>query len=126
MGTANGIYVAMLSIILSNIFMGMGPWTIYQIVVYALLMFMTGILIKPFYRESSLINRLFLALYAAGLGLVYGFIISLFYVVTYRMPNFWAYYLQGIPYDLAHAMGNFVFYMILEPILAPIIKNKFI
>ncbi len=88
-------------------------------------MFMTGILIKPFYQEGSLLNRLSFALYAACFGLVYGFIISIFYVVTYHMPNFWAYYLQGFPFDLAHALGNFVFYMILEPILAPIIKNKF-
>jgi hypothetical protein len=35
--------------------------------------------------------------------------------------SFWAYYIAGIPFDLLHGLGNAGFYLILEPILAPLL-----
>ncbi|WP_234971668.1 ECF transporter S component [Ignavigranum ruoffiae] len=119
----DGIIVACLSILLSNIYLGMGPWTLLQIISYALLMLITGLLVKPFYRPENLINRLGFTLYAVLLGFIYGLLMSIFWVFIFKMPSFWAYYLQGLSFDSAHGLGNGIFYFLLEPIIHPLLRR---
>lgn len=119
----DGLIVACLSMLLSNIYLGMGPWTLFQILSYALLMIVTGLLVKKFYRPASMFNRIIFSIYAVFLGLLYGFLISFFWVNTIKMSSFWAYYLQGISFDLAHGVGNGVFYFLLEPLLQPLLAK---
>ncbi|UUX32897.1 ECF transporter S component [Fundicoccus culcitae] len=123
--TLDGLIVAVLSIILSNTLLGMGPWTLAQVVSYALLIAFTGVFIKRFYIPSNKYNRIFFAFYAFLIGLLYGFIISVISVKMYGINHFWAYYIRGLPFDLAHAIGNFIFYLLLEPVLSPLIKKYY-
>lgn len=123
LGTVNGLYVAILSIGISNIFLGIGPWTLYQIASFLMIILLTGFFVKPFYRVNSMKNRVMMALFAGFSGLLYGFVISIFYVITFRMSSFWAYYIQGLPFDFLHALGNITFYLILEPLLAPMFQK---
>ena len=121
---ADGIIVAALTILISNIFLGMGPWTIYQILTYTILM--AGLYgLRPLHRRLASKPKLRLVLFALVaffFGFLYGFVISFFSAQTYSISNFWAYYLQGLPFDLLHALGNALFYLILEPILSPLIQ----
>lgn len=123
MSTLDGVIISAISILLSNIYLGMGPWTIFQILTYSILMLFTGGLFRRFYRPGSVTNRLAFALYAFILGMAYGFVISIFSVTLYKVPSFWAYYFQGLTFDLMHGAGNLVFYLILEPILQPLINK---
>ena len=122
--TIDGLIIACLSILLSNIYLGMGPWTIFQILTFSILIMFTGIFFKRLYQPKNTYNRLIFALYCFVLGLVYGFIISIFSVYLFKAPSFWGYYVQGISFDLLHGIGNFVFYLLLEPILQPIIYKQ--
>ena len=121
MGIADGLIVATLSILISNLSMGMGIWTIAQIISFSIIVLITGLIIKPIYKK---IPKWMMVLYAAFTGLLYGFIISFFMKYLIGFDSFWAYYLMGIPMDLMHAFGNGAFYAILSPILFPLIEKN--
>ncbi len=61
-------------------------------------------------------SRLIQALLAFICGILYGLIVSMMEVWLYQFPSFTAYYLQGFVFDLFHASGNFLFYLILFPV----------
>lgn len=125
MGTLDGILVAIGSMFISNIFMGMGPWTLAQILTFILIILLTRWIIRPFYRENSWPNRIIIAIWSMLSGFLYGFIISIMMVKMYQINHFWAYYLRGIPFDFLHGIGNLIFYLLLEPILVPLIQRYF-
>ncbi|MGX7091819.1 hypothetical protein [Hutsoniella sourekii] len=120
LGLVNGLIVALGSLLLSNLLLGMGPWMIGQALAYFVLVVLTSLLTK---RLDSLRMRKYgqlgLASYCFFLGILYGWVISIYMVKVFAMPNFWAYYLRGIPYDFLHGLGNFCFYLILQPLLSP-------
>ncbi len=111
LGPIYGVVVAAFSAILSNLVMGMGLWTIGQIIAWGLIGLLSGVLRK--YRER--IPVLVLAIYAVFCGFLYGFVIS---VPLYLFSGkFLAYYIAGLPFDMSHAIGNGAFFLILYPIL---------
>lgn len=120
MGVADGLIVTTLSLILTNMMMGMGPWTFAQLGTYAVVILFTGIVMRPLYQKKF---KMLFVLFAFLVGLLYGVVISLVSFRTYGLTNFWAYYLSGLPFDFAHAAGNAGFYLILEPILRPLFKK---
>ena len=122
LGMTDGFIVAILSIVLTNFLLGMGPWTIAQIASFGVLIVVTGLVMKPFYSTSQKRGlRIVFALFAFFGGLLYGFVISVISVKLMGINSFWAYYIAGIPFDLMHGLGNASFYLILEPILAPLL-----
>ncbi|SFH69971.1 ECF transporter S component [Pisciglobus halotolerans] len=119
--------VAILSILISNIQLGMGVWTIAQILSFSILVGITGLLIKPFINQIPFVV---MVLYAGLTGYLYGFIISAVQAPFFGIQNFWAYYLAGLPFDTMHALGNAAFYVLLAPVLGSIldrfdVKNRF-
>lgn len=121
----DGVLVAALIMVLSNLFLGMGPWTLYQIVTYCVLVFLVGLFRKPYHQllaHPAWTIGLFLPL-SFAFGMVYGFVISFFGAYMIGAPNFWVYYFQGLPYDLAHAFGNAVFFILLNPVLGPLMRK---
>lgn len=123
-GIIDSLIVSLISILLTNLFLGMGPWTIMQILSFAVIILLTG-LIKYFYRFGSFANRIIFSVWAGLTGFIYGFVISYLSFHLYGMNNFLVYYINGLPFDLLHAVGNIGFFFILEPIIVPIIKRKF-
>lgn len=119
LGVGDALIVAVLSMLISNITLGMGVWTIGQIGSFAVIILLTA-LIKEI---KKYLPDLVLALYSGFTGYLYGFLMSIFSVVIYQLPSFWAYYLQGIPFDTMHAVGNFFFYIILSPVLSQLIQK---
>ncbi|UUX33509.1 ECF transporter S component [Fundicoccus culcitae] len=123
-GVIDGITVSVFSVILTNIFLGMGIWSIMQIISFVVIMVLTVVL-KYFYKYGGLRNRIIFSIWAGITGFTYGFTISLMSYYTYGLSNFTVYYLNGIPFDILHAVGNLIFFFILEPIIVPIIQKKF-
>ena len=123
-GVIDSLVVAVLSMLLTNMMLGMGPWTIFQIISFAVVILTTGLL-KYFYDYGSFMNRFVFSIWALGTGFVYGLFISGFDFHLYGMSNFLVYYLNGLPFDSLHAVGNFGFFFLLEPILVPIIQKRF-
>jgi len=123
-GVLDGLLVSVLSMLLTNLILGMGPWTVLQMISFAVIILLTG-LFKYFYTFGTLGNRLVFSTWAFLAGFIYGFIMSFLSFHLYGLSNFLVYYLNGLPFDVLHAVGNFGFFFILEPILVPIIEKRF-
>lgn len=121
MGIADGLIVAVLSILISNLTLGMGVWTFAQIISFSVIVLITGLVIKPVYKKMPTWT---MVLYAASTGLIYGLVVSFVMKYLIGFDSFWAYYLMGIPMDLMHAFGNGAFYAILSPVLFPLIEKN--
>ncbi|WP_414838795.1 ECF transporter S component [Carnobacterium sp. TMP28] len=121
LGVADALIVALLSILISNIHLGMGVWTIAQIVSFSLIVIMTGLLIKPIFKTLPFF---IVTIYAVFTGYAYGFIISLVQAPFFGIQKFWVYYLSGLSFDTLHAFGNGVFYLLLAPILFPLLTKS--
>lgn len=111
LGPIYGMVVAVFGSVLSNLVMGMGLWTIGQIVAWGII----GLISGAFREYRDRIPVILLAIYAVFCGFLYGFVISIpLYLFS---GKFLAYYLAGLPFDMSHAIGNGVFFLILYPIL---------
>lgn len=117
LGFIDGLIVAILGILLSNIFLGLGPWTLNQIISYAIIVLLVTLLFHHINYQRRKV-MLFLGTFIAFLmGLLYGFAISVITVWQFNINHFWVYYINGLPFDLLHAVGNAIFFFLLEPSL---------
>ncbi|MCT2537423.1 ECF transporter S component [Aquibacillus koreensis] len=117
LGPVAAMILAVLTTYLSNLFLGMGIWTIWQIVAWALIGLGSGLIglwkiKRPLYVLVG---------FAVFSGYFYGLIVSLSnYIIT---GKYFAYYLAGLPFDTYHAVGNGLFMVILYPALSVIFKR---
>lgn len=118
LGWGYGASISILSILISNLLISMGPWTLYQMVSFALVC-VCALLLRPLWRKRKQFPRLawiLFPIFAGLMGYLYGFIISLFWVFSMPGLNFWIYYLNGVLFDTYHAIGNVVFWILLIPL----------
>ncbi|MGM0168821.1 hypothetical protein IGI39_004576 [Enterococcus sp. AZ135] len=119
-GVYQGMIVGLLSILITNFYMGMGVWTIAQIATYFLIILLTGMLKRiPAFKRSILIQ----AVYAGITGLLFGLFISAVQAPFLGISAFLPYYLAGVPVDVMHAFGNVVFYLLLTPVLRKLLTQ---
>lgn len=110
-GWKHGLAVSILSVLVTNLTLGMGPWTFAQIAAYSVLMLLTALIEES--HES--IPMPVLQLYVAFLGILYGLVVSLVLAPVLGWNIFIPYYLSGLGYDLLHAVGNLAFTPLLYP-----------
>lgn len=116
----DALTVCLLGVIITNLYLGMGAWTISQLVAYTVIILCFYFLSKlPFVKRNCLRQ----AVLAFLCGLLYGLAVSRMEVWLYHLPVFWAYYSQGIVFDLLHGAGNFGFYLILWPVFQRLSKR---
>lgn len=117
LGSGAAIILSLLVTFLSNMILGMGIWTVWQIISWALIGFIAGMIGK--YVKDIHIS--YLILFGVFSGYLYGFIISL---MTYQVTGkFLPYYLLGLPFDTYHAIGNGVFILLLYPLIKYLLKK---
>lgn len=121
LGMKDGLIVSLLSVVISNINLGLGVWTLAQITSFSIIIILTGLINR--YVSFERLPFFGMVFYAGLTGYIYGFIISAVQAPFFGIQNFWAYYLSGLPFDTLHAVGNSGFYLILAPILIPLIKK---
>ncbi|SFF62430.1 energy-coupling factor transport system substrate-specific component [Halobacillus alkaliphilus] len=117
MGPAAGLIMAFLTTVVSNMLLGMGYWTIWQVVAWSIIGLFAGLIGK--YKPEFPVWGL--TIYGFLSGIFFGVVISL----TMRSIGqpFWAYYLAGLPYDLNHAISNVIFILILSPVLGTLFRR---
>lgn len=123
-GFKYGLAVSITTMFISNLYLGMGPWTLAQFAAYAGIVIITALLTHFLTRASTLINALFCLL----MGYFFSFVISLVQAPFFGIKTFWVYYLQGLSFDTLHALGNFAFAIVLFPVLTPLfykLKTKY-
>lgn len=119
-GTRDGLLVAIISLLISNIYMGMGVWTIAQLGSYTLIVLIMSLLSKiPVKNRNT-----YLSLLCFSSGILYGLFISLIQAPFFGWMSFIPYYINGIPFDVSHAVGNLGFFVILHPLLKTIFINQ--
>ncbi|MFD0898014.1 hypothetical protein [Loigolactobacillus binensis] len=112
-GFVTGSYIAILSILISNVLLGFGIWTLPQLFAYLMVVGCAWLVS----HWSYLRHRLWLqALFSLFAGYLYGFCVSIGqYPLFGGWPQFVAYYLAGLSFDTLHAGGNLMLYFILIP-----------
>ena len=106
-GGEAGFLVGCLIMMLSNMFMGQGPWTPWQMFSFGIIGFLAGIL-----YQKGILNP-------ASILMSYGYITPASLV---------AFYISGIPVDLVHALSTVIFLWFLSrPLLEKLerIKKKY-
>jgi energy-coupling factor transport system substrate-specific component len=118
LGGAPGFAVGALSGLVSNFWLGQGPWTPWQMAGWG----MTGLLGAWLATMTGRdIGRFGLAAVCAAAGLAYGALLDLFMLVNFggeqSLDRYLLFSARGLPFNIAHAAGNAVFALIAGPAL---------
>jgi energy-coupling factor transport system substrate-specific component len=119
LGGAPGFAVGALSGLVSNFWLGQGPWTPWQMAGWGL----TGVLGAGLALATGRnVGRLGLAAVCAAAGLAYGALLDFSLMVTYggeqSLDRFLALSARGVPFNIAHAAGNAALALVAGPAMA--------
>lgn len=115
LGGETGFIVGAMSALTSNMFVGQGPWTPWQMLALGVIGLMSGLLFtdKGFERKKLLVGVF--GFFAAFV--LYGFIADTSTVImtAYELDlnTVLAVYLAGIPFNLIHGVSTFLFLMLI-------------
>ncbi|GKX67034.1 ECF transporter S component [Inconstantimicrobium mannanitabidum] len=108
-GSYNGFIIGATAAFVSNIFLGQGPWTPWQMLAWGVVGALSGIL---GYKGRKPSIQVF-AIICFAYGFVFGFIMNLWCVLGFvkviNIKSVLLTYINAVPFDLAHAIGNFLF-----------------
>ena len=110
-GGESGFLVGSITMLVSNILFGQGPWTPWQMFAMGLIGFLAGVLFRRGVLRRS---RLPLCIFGAlAVIVIYGGLMNPAYVIMYNdcptWPMFLSAYLMGFPFDLVHASATAFF-----------------
>jgi len=107
-GPVAGFAVGAITVVVSNFFLGHGPWTLYQIIAWGLI----GMAAHLFHRIK--LNRVLLIIIGIVCGFIYGLITNIWFWTAFIYPLTWNTFLvtelNTIAFDSLHAAGNAVFF----------------
>ena len=122
-GLSFAFKVTVVTTVVSNIFLGMGIWTFFQILAWFVICILTEILVDLFHIRENKPHYVLMACFSFVMGYVFGFVVSLDQFVIGGLGLFIPYYVGGLLFDTFHAVGNFFFYLMLAPILYKIFEK---
>lgn len=115
LGPRAGLAVGPIAGLISNSFLGQGPWTPPQMALWGAAG-LTGALLRPVCRRA-----VGLALVAGVWGLVFSWAMNVWFLASFGPELSWATFVlatgRSIPFDVAHAAGNVVFALAIGPAL---------
>lgn len=115
LGMRYGLTIAALSLLISNLFIGMGPWYFAQLAAFIVVLLLGWKLPRVHWLRLG---------YVALAGFIYGLIADLILAPFYGIKAIIPYLLQGVPYDGFHALGNIAFYILLVPALDYLYQHR--
>ncbi len=111
-GSETGFLVGAMSALISNIYMGQGPWTAFQMLAWGLIGYIAGVIAEPLKRHKWL-----LLLFGIVTGIAYSFIMDIWTTLWYSNGFDVGVYLSAlvtaIPYTVSYAVSNFLFLLFL-------------
>lgn len=106
-GKEVGLMTGMITAIASNLILGQGPWTPWQMFLWGLMGFLTGAM-----RQRLKSNKWFFISYGFLWGIVFGWVMNLWHIVGYMSDiSLEIFILAGISslsFDIAHGFSNAV------------------
>ncbi|WAA09584.1 ECF transporter S component [Fervidibacillus albus] len=111
-GMESGFVVGALSAIVSNFFLGQGPWTLWQMYAWGLIGVLAGLVRHTFFIKTS-VGRV---LFGIGTGFLFSWIMNIWVVLpmiqNISVEQIIAIYATSFPFDLAHALSNAFFLLL--------------
>ena len=124
LGAAPGFAVGALAAVVSNIWLGQGPWTPWQMAGWGLVGIGGAAVAQLTGRE---LGRIGLAAACGIAGLAYGALLDFSVLVTYggeqSLDRYLALSARGIPFNVAHALGNIALALAAGPALVRTISR---
>lgn len=117
LGAAPGFAVGAIAAIASNVFLGQGPWTVWQMAAWGGCGIGGGLLARAVGRRE--LGRVPLAVACGLAGLAFGAFMDLYqWTLAARpdLPTYLAISGTSLPYNLAHAFGNVAFCLLVGPV----------
>ena len=115
LGPRAGAAVGALAAILSNGFLGQGPWTPWQMLAWGLVGTGGGLLGPALRRRSALVA------YCFACGFAFDALLNVSELATFgptwSWAAFWALEVRGLGFDTAHAVGNALLALVAGPAL---------
>lgn len=114
LGAKSGCTVGMLSMLVSNMLFGQGPWTPYQMLAMGLIGLFAGVI---FCRDGMQKRKVWMCLYGfISVMILYGGIMNpaSLLMTSYKvtLQSLYAIYLSGLPLDLIHAVSTVIFLLL--------------
>ena len=120
LGARAGMAVGATAAVVSNLVLGQGPWTPWQMLGWAACG-AAGALARPLIRR-----RVAFALFCAVLGIAFSALMDLWLWFSFY-PHTWAAFGavlgRGVPFDVAHAIGNLVIALAVGPELRRLLER---
>ena len=123
-GLAFGIKLTIVTTVVSNVFLGMGTWTFFQIFAWIIICLLTEIIVDFYKKIKTDPSLLVMSIFAFFMGYVFGFIVSLEQLMIGGPGLFFAYYTTGILFDTFHVVVILCFYLVCAPILMKIFMKE--
>lgn len=115
LGPRAGLAVGPIAGLISNSFLGQGPWTPPQMALWSAAG-LTGALLRPLCRRA-----LGLALVAGVWGMLFGWAMNVWFLASFGPEVSWAAFTltsgRSVPFDVAHAAGNVLLALVAGPAL---------
>ena len=110
-GPVAGFMVGATTALISNMFLGQGPWTVFQ-------MFAWGLVgVTASFLQKLAVKRFGLLIFGVIWGYLFGWIMNLWYWLLYIYPHTFSTFLftmiNSVWFDTLHALGNAVFLALL-------------
>ncbi|HDR8180990.1 TPA: ECF transporter S component [Bacillus thuringiensis] len=111
-GSETGFMIGATAAIVSNIFLGQGPWTPWQMFSWGMIGFISGLL-----RNTFLMRKLWgRLLYGLFVGFLFGWIMNFWGLLGFIREATWeaviSYYIASFYFDLSHAISNVIFLLL--------------
>ena len=117
-----GFICGSFSALISNIYFGQGPWTLFQMISWGLIGFISGVI-----GEKLLEKRIILVIYAFISGVLFSLIMDLWTVLNIDKEfNFSRYIIQLIssfPIMIVYSLSNIVFLILLQKPIGKKLKS---
>lgn len=111
-GPYEGFLVGSSAAFISNIFLGQGPWTPWQMVAWGVIGAISGLIGKGNKRPEAEVFAIICLFY----GFLFGAIMNLWHIVGFikdiNKTTILLAYINSFPFDLLHGLGNFFFSII--------------
>ena len=109
LGAESGFVVGALAALVSNLFLGQGPWTPWQMYSWGMIGLVAGLLRNTWVMRKTVSRCVF----GFITGILFGWMMNLAYIVplfqTISFAQIIAYYAASFYFDLAHAFSNVFF-----------------
>ncbi|NLT04696.1 MAG: hypothetical protein GXY03_00145 [Solirubrobacterales bacterium] len=117
LGSAPGFAVGAIGALASNVFLGQGPWTVWQMAAWGAVG--VGGAVLAWATRGRELGRLELALYCGIAGLAFGAVMDVYqWTLAARqdLSTYLAIAATSLPYNIAHAVGNVAFCLVIGPV----------